>query len=306
MAKVIISAALTGAGATPSMSPYLPITPKQIEDEAVRAYEAGAAIVHVHVRNPETGQPSSNIEYFREIATNVKSRCNVIIAPTTGGYSDMTVEERAKVITELKPELASFNAGSLNFAFFLAAESIKEFKYSWEKPMILKSEDTIFPNTFKTLKEYALLFSKNNTKAELEVYDAGMINNLAYLLQKGYLTKPLHIQFVLGVMGGMQASVNNLNFLNNTAMQTIKDYTWSACAIGRYEFPIAMASLVMGGNARVGMEDNLYLSKGVLAKSNAELVEKIVRIAGEIGIEPATPDEARKILSLKGIDKVNY
>jgi len=306
MSKVIITAALTGAGATPSMSQYLPITPQQIADEAIRAYEAGAAMVHVHVRNPETGQPSPNIEYFREVVGKVKSRCNLVIAPTTGGYSDMTVAERSKVITELKPELASFNAGSMNFSYFLAAENIKEYKFPWEKQMILNSENTIFPNTFKTLREYAALFAENETKPELEVYDLGMVNNLVYLLQRGYLKSPLHIQFVIGIMGGAPATVNNLNIFHNAAQASIDKFTWSACAVGRFEFPIATAALLMGGNARVGMEDNLYVSKGILAKSNAELVEKIVRIARELGHEPATPDEARKILGLKGLDKVNF
>ena len=306
MAKVIVSAALTGAGATPSMSPHLPITPQQLADEAVRAYDAGAAIAHVHVRDPETGQPSSNLEYFQEIATNVKSRCNIIICPTTGGTPDMTVTERARVVAELKPELATFNAGSMNFGIFLGAENIKEFRFDWEKPHMLDSENSIFPNTFKTLREFSQMFAETNTKPELEVYDSGMIYNLAYLLQYGYLERPLHIQFVLGTMGGLPATVNNLSFLYNSARETFGEFTWSTCAMGRFQFPMCTVAMIMGGNTRVGMEDNLFLSKGVLAKSNAELVEKMVRIIREFGNEPATPDEAREILNLKGLDKVNF
>jgi len=304
--KVIVTAALTGGGSTPTMSPYLPITPQQLAEEAVRAYEAGAAIAHVHVRDPETGQPSANLEYFRSVATEVKSKCNMILCFTTGGTPEMTVEQRARVVGELKPELATFNAGSMNFGIFLGVDKIKEFKYPWEKPHLLNSENSIFPNTFKTLKEFSLMFAKTNTKPELEVYDSGMINNLAYLLKAGYLKRPLHIQFVLGTMGGMPATVNNLNFLYNSARETLGEFTWSTAAIGRFQFPMCMVSMIMGGHCRVGMEDNLYLSKGVLAKSNAELVEKMIRILRELGHEPTTPDEAREILALKGSNKVNF
>ncbi len=306
MPKVIVTAALTGGGATPSMSPHLPITPQQLADEAVRAYDAGAAIAHVHVRDPETGQPSANLEYFREIATKVKSRCDIIICPTTGGTPEMTVAERARVVAELKPELATFNAGSMNFGIFLGAESIEEFKYDWEKPHLLNSENSIFPNTFKTLREFSQMFAETNTKPELEIYDSGMIYNLAYLLKYGHLKRPLHIQFVLGTMGGLPASVNNLNFLYNSARETFGEFTWSTCAIGRFQFPMCTVAMIMGGNTRVGMEDNLFLSKGVLAKSNAELVEKMVRIIREFGNEPANPDEARQMLNLKGLDEVNF
>ncbi len=306
MAKVVVTAALTGGGSTPSMSPYLPITPQQLAHEAVRAYEAGAAIAHVHVRNPETGQPSANPEYFREVAVKVKSRCNIIICFTTGGTPDMAVAERARVVAKLRPELATFNAGSMNFGIFLGAKNIKEFKYDWEEPHLLNSEDSIFPNTFKTLREFSQMFAETDTKPELEVYDGGMINNLAYLLRYGYLKRPIHLQFVLGTMGGLPATVNNLNFLYNSARETLGEFTWSTCAIGRFQFPMCTVATIMGGHCRVGMEDNLYLRKGVLAKSNAELVEKMVRILGEFGNEPATPDEAREILGLKGLDKVNF
>ena len=306
MAKVIVTAALTGAGNTPSMSPYLPITPQQLADEAVRVYEAGGAIAHIHVRNPETGQPTADTEVFREVATKVKSKCNIVLCFTTGGSPEMTTAERARVVTALKPELATFNAGSLNFGMFPLAEGIKEFKFPWEKTFLEWTENGIFPNTFKTLREYSQLFAESETKPELEVYDAGMINNLAFLVQRGYLKKPLHIQFVLGVLGGIPATVGNLNFLYNSAREALGELTWSTCAVSRFQFPMCTVAMIMGGNCRVGMEDNLYLSKGVLAKSNAEQVEKMIRIAREFGNEPATPDEARKMLQLKGQDKVNF
>jgi len=306
LGKVIVTAALTGAGNTPSMSPYLPIAPKQIADEAVRAYEAGGAIAHIHVRNPETGQPSADTEIFREVASKVKSKCNIILCFTTGGSPEMTTADRARVVTTLKPELATFNAGSLNFGMFPLAEGIKEFKFPWEKEFLDWTEGGIFQNTFKTLREYGQFFAEANTKPELEVYDAGMINNLAFLVQRGHLKKPLHIQFVLGVLGGMPASVGNLDFLYSSAREALGEFTWSTCAVSRFQFPMCTVAAIMGGHARVGMEDNLYVSKGVLAKSNGELVEKMVRILRELGHEPATPDEAREILKLKGQDKVNF
>jgi uncharacterized protein (DUF849 family) len=306
MAKVIVTAAINGSVHTPTMSPYLPITPQQIADEAVRVYEAGGAIAHVHVRNPIDGMPVSDTELFREVATEVKSRCNIILCCTTGGTPEMDVAERAKVVTDLKPEIASFNAGSLNFGIFPIADGIEKFKHDWEKPFLQDSEDGIFPNTFKTLREYGQLFAETGTKPELEVYDAGMINNLAFLLHRGYIKRPLHLQFVLGILGGMPATAHNLVFLHNSAKEAIGDFTWSVCAAGRHQFPMCTISMIMGGHARVGMEDNLYLSKGVLAKSNAEQVEKIIRIARELGNEPATPDETREILGLKGLDRVNF
>jgi uncharacterized protein (DUF849 family) len=306
MAKIIVTAALTGGIHVPSMSPYLPITPQQLIDESERAYDAGAAVVHIHARDPETGQPSASTEIFREIATSIKSKCNVIQCFTTGGTPEMSVADRAKVVTALKPEMATYNAGSLNFGLFPFTDNIQEYKFPWEKRFLLASENGIFTNTFKTLKEYSQLFAETNTKPELEVYDAGMIANLAYFCNNGYLSKPLHIQFVLGIMGGLMPDTDNLLFLYNSAKKALVDFTWSACATELNQFTIGTMAFLMGGNVRVGMEDNLYIEAGTLAKSNAEQVEKIVRILKEFGHEPATPDEARQILGLKGQDKVNF
>ncbi len=306
MDKVIVTAAITGSIHVPSMSPYLPITPQQIADEAVRVYEAGGAVAHIHVRNPETGQPSSDMELFREVVTKVKSKCNMVLCLSTGGGVGMTTAERVKAVTTFKPELASFNFGSINFGLFPIAEAVREFKFPWEKAYLESTWDYIFPNTFKTLREFSQAFSENETKPELEIYDAGMINNVAFMIQRGYLKKPVYLQFVLGILGSIPASPNNLLFLLNSARETVGDFVWSVCAAGRHQLPMCTMSLVMGGNARVGMEDSLYAGKGVLAKSNADQVEKIVRIARELGLEPATPDEARQILGLKGLDKVNW
>jgi uncharacterized protein (DUF849 family) len=304
--KVIITAAITGSIHTPTMSSYLPITPKEIADEAVRAYEAGAAVCHVHARNPKTGEPSSNLNLFKQIITSIKSRCNVVICISTGGGAGMTAEERVAPVKLYKPELASFNAGSINFALFPLVSRYKEWKFEWEKDRLEKSEDSIFPNTFKSMREYCAIFNECGTKPELEMYDAGMVNNVAFMIQAGYIKQPVYIQFVLGVLGGITPSPENLLFLVDYARRQIGDFVFSVCVAGRAQFPIGTQSLLIGGNCRVGLEDNLYLEKGLMARSNAEQVTKMVRIAKEFGIEAATPDETREILGLKGIDKVNY
>jgi uncharacterized protein (DUF849 family) len=307
MDKFIVTAALTGAIHTPTMSPYLPITPEEIAEDARRASEAGAAVVHVHARDPETGQPSADSALFGEILSKIRSRCDAVICTTTGGGYGQTVEQRVSVVQTYSPELASLNAGSLNFALHPVLEKIKEFKHDWEPEFLGISEDYIFANTFKTLREFSRFFAGENTKPEFEVYDAGMLNNLAFLLDHGYVQKPVYLQFVLGILGGMQATVNNLVFLVNSAKDIIgDDFVWSVCAAGKTQFKMCNAALLMGGFARVGLEDNLYLEKGVMAKSSGEQVEKIVRIAKEHGIDPATPDEARRTLHLKGLDTVKF
>ena len=305
--KVIVTAALTGAIHTPTMSGNLPITPDEIAEDSRRASEAGATVVHVHARDPETGQPSADSNLFGDILAKIKSKCDAIICTTTGGGFGMTVEQRVAVVKEYSPELASLNAGSLNFALHPVLAKIKEFKHDWEPQYLAMSEDFIFPNTFKTLSEFSKFFAQEDTKPELEIYDAGMINNVAFLIQQGYIKKPVYLQFVLGILGGMQATVNNLVFLVNSAKEIIGDeFVWSVCAAGKDQFRMCNTALLMGGFARVGLEDNLYLEKGRMAESSGEQVEKIVRIGKEHGIEPATPAEAREILKLKGLEKVRY
>ena len=304
--KSIITAAITGSIHTPTMSDYLPITPQQIADEAVIAYEAGAAVCHVHARNPETGMPVPDVNIMKEIITEIKSRCNIVICITTGGGLGMTTEQRVAPVTLYKPELASFNAGSINFALFPVIPRYKEWKFEWEKQYLGMTEDFIFANTFKSMKEYCAKFNETGTKPEFEIYDAGMVNNVAFMIQAGYIKAPVYIQFVMGVLGGITPSSENLLFLVDYANKMIGDFEFSVCVAGRAQFPICTQSLLIGGNVRVGLEDNLYLDKGRMAKSNAEQVAKIARIARELGIEPATPDEARKILHLKGINKVNF
>jgi len=304
--KAIITAAITGSIHTPVMSPYLPITPKQIIDEAVAAYEAGAAVAHIHVRDPETGRPTPDINLVGEVVKGIKGRCNMILCITTGGGLGMTAEQRLIPVSTFKPELASFNAGSLNFALFHALDKFKDFKFEWEPQYLGMTEDFIFPNTFKSMREFTVIFNENGTKPEFEVYDSGMVNNVAFMIDKGYVKKPIYLQFVMGVLGGITPSSENLLFLVDYAKKLIGDFEFSVCVAGRAQFTICTQSLLLGGNVRVGLEDNLYLDKGVMAKSNAEQVAKIARIARELGIEPASPDEARKILGLKGIDQVNF
>ena len=306
MAKRIFTAALTGSIHTPSMSPHLPFTPQQLIDEAVRAHEAGAAVAHVHVRDPKTGVPNADQSIYREVAEEVKRRCDVILCFSTGGKLGEPVENRVRVVSNLKPELTSLNTGSLNFALFHIAGGVSEWKYDWEKPYLEGTEDYIFPNTFRTMRQYLEIIYAHGAKPEFEIYDVGMINNLAFLVQSGIARKPVYLQFVMGILGGIPATLENLVFLVETARKQIGDFQFSVCAAGRHQIPLCTASLILGGHARVGLEDSLYISKGVLAKSSGEQVAKIIRIGREIGIEPATPAEARSILGLKGIEYVNF
>lgn len=306
--KVIVTSALTGSVHFPSMSPYLPVTPEQIIEDGVRSAEAGAAVLHVHVRNPENGMPTPDIEIFGEVLAGIKARTSAIICISTGGGMGISTEQRAAPIIAFKPEMASLHFGSMNFSIFHMADRIKEWKYPWEKLSILASEDYIFPNTFKTLREFLSIFQANDTKPEIEIYDLGMVNNLYFMIQRGHIKPPVYLQLITGTLGGVPPTVNSLVTLYNAANDALGrgNFTWSATGAGRYQMKIGCVALALGGNVRVGLEDSLYISKGVLAKSSAEQVEKIIRIMRELGLEPATPDEARSILGLKGINKVNY
>jgi len=304
--RTIITAAVTGSIHTPTMSPYLPVTPRQIADDAVAACKAGAAVVHVHGRNPETGQPSPDLELMGQIVRGIKARCNAVICITTGGGLGMAVEQRVAPVTLYRPEMASLNGGSMNFALFPALDKYKEFKHDWEPRYLAMTEDLIFPNTFKSIREFCRIFLLNETKPEFEIYDAGMVNNLAVMIQRGHIKRPVYLQFVMGVLGGITPSPENLMFLLDYARRLIGEFEFSVCVAGRAQFPICTQSVLLGGHCRVGLEDNLYLEKGQLAKSNAEQVAKMARIIRELGSEPATPDEARQILGLKGLDAVNF
>ena len=236
----------------------------------------------------------------------MKRRCDIILCFTTGGKLGEPIENRARVASTLKPELTSLNAGSLNFALFHVTGNISQWKYDWEKPYLDATEDLIFPNTFKTMRQFLEIIYANGARPEFEIYDVGMVNNLAFLLKEGIAKRPVYLQFVLGILGGIPATLENLIFLVNTARSQIGDFQFSVCAAGRHQIPMCTGSLILGGHARVGLEDSLYVSKGVLAKSSADQVNKISAIAREMGLELASPDEAREILGLKGLDQVNF
>ena len=308
MEKLIITAAITGAATVPSLTPYLPLTPREVADSAIQAAQAGAGIVHIHARRPEDGYPSSDPDHFREIITRIKEKSDVVICITTGGSVLMTIEERAASVPLFKPEMCSFNMGSINFALHTALKSIKEFKYPWEKEYLEMSRDFIFKNTFKDLEYLSEITRENHTKPELEVYDVGHLYNLDYIIQEGLMIPPLHLQFVMGVLGGIRGTPEDLSYLKTRAEVLFgkKNFTWSVIGVGPAEINLSTMAIHMGGHVRVGLEDNIYIRRGVLARSNAELVEKIVHLAEILNREVATPDEARRILGLKGKDKVNY
>lgn len=297
--KVIITAAVTGAVHIPSMSEYLPITPQQIIDEAVAARHAGAAVVHLHARDPETGKPSSDPALVKQITDGVRKRCDVVIGITTGGAIGMTIEERLSAVPCCKAELASCNAGSVNFCFSPIADKIKEPKFDWELPFVKNTYTVPFANTFRDIEDYIRVMGEHGTKPEFEVYEVGMISNIAYFLKKGMIKGPVYLQFVLGIMGGLPATMDNLLFLYNTARKVLGDnFIWSCAAAGREQLDLTTAAVILGGNIRVGLEDNLYLSRGVLAKSNAEQVDRAAKIVTLLNRETASPDEARAMLGL--------
>ena len=311
MDKLIVTAAMTGNITLPTQTPYLPLTPQQIIDDAVRAAEAGAASVHIHGRDPKTARPTTEPAVYREIAQGIKARSNVIVCVTTGGTADMTPAQRAQVVPALKPELATFNTGSINFSIHPIADRYKddEFKFPWEKEFASGTKDFIFRNTFGDIEKLCQIMEENNTKPEFEVYDVGHLYNLSFLIRRKIVKTPVWLQFVTGILGGIGSALEDIMYLRQTADRLIgaENYRWSVIGAGYpAEFNVGTLAIMMGGHARVGMEDNIFIAKGVLAKSNAELVEKIVRIARELGREIATPDEARAILGLKGKDKVNY
>ncbi|MBM4276524.1 MAG: 3-keto-5-aminohexanoate cleavage protein [Deltaproteobacteria bacterium] len=311
MDKLIITAALTGNITLPTQTPYLPLAPQQIIDDAVRAADAGAASVHIHGRDPKTAKPTTDPAVYREIAAGIKARSNVIVCITTGGTAYMTPEERARVVPALKPELATFNMGTINFSIHPIADRYKDedYKYPWEKEFAVSTKDFIFRNTFGDIEKLMQMMKENNTKPEFELYDVGHLYNLNFLVKRNIIHFPVWLQFVTGILGGIGANVDEVVHMKQTADRLLgmDNYIWSVIGAGYpAEFNLATLAIMMGGHARVGMEDNIFVAKGVLAKSNAELVEKVVRIARELGREIATPDEARKILGLKGKEQVNY
>ncbi len=311
MEKLIITCALSGAVTMPVQTPYLPLTPEQMVDEAVRAADAGAASVHLHARNPENGKPTTDLNVYRQMLPKIKERSNVIINITTGGGLGLSVEDRIRVVPTFKPEIATFNMGSMNFSIHPLLKRYKDedYKYDWEKAHIEMTKGIIFPNTFADLEHFCQTMKENNSKPECECYDVGHIYNTSFMIREGFLDLPVWLQFVTGVLGGIGSHPEDILHMKKTADRLIGEgnYRWSVIGCGYpHQFNVAALSIMLGGHVRVGLEDNIFVERGVLAKSNAELVEKVVRIARELGREIATPDEARQILGLKGKDKVNF
>jgi uncharacterized protein (DUF849 family) len=305
--KVMITCAVTGAIHTPSMSPHLPITAEEIAEAAVAAAEAGAALVHLHARNPQDGRPDQSPAAFEPFLKEIKRRTNAVINITTGGAPTMSVEERLGPCAHFKPEVASLNMGSMNFGLYPMLDRFKEFKFDWERPYLAGSDDRIFKNTFKDIENILTTCARNDTRFEIECYDIGHLYTLRHFADRGLVKAPFFIQSVFGILGGIGGHPEDVLHMRRTADRLFgKDYQWSVLGAGRNQLPIASMSAAMGGNIRVGLEDSLWIGPGKLAASNADQVRAARRIVEELGLQVATPDEARQMLSLKGADRVNF
>jgi uncharacterized protein (DUF849 family) len=305
--KVIITCAITGSIHTPSMSPWLPITPEQIAQSAIDAAAAGAAIVHLHARDPQTGIPRQDPALFEQILPRIKEASDVVVNITTGGAPSMSVEERLLPALRFKPEIASLNMGSMNFGMYEMLARYKEFKHDWERPYLEGTEDMIFRNTFKDIAYILESCRENGTRFEIECYDIGHLYTAAHFMDRGLLQAPIFIQSVFGIRGGIGAHPEDLAHMKRTADRLFgKDYQWSVLGAGARQPRVLTQGLLAGGHVRVGLEDNLWLRQGELAKSNAEQVTSIRNIIEQLGYAIATPGEARDILGLKGSAKVAF
>ncbi len=308
LGKVIISCAITGAIHTPSMSDALPITPEQIAQASIEAAEAGAAIIHLHARNPETGEPTPDPAVFMRFLPVIKQACDAVINITTGGGLNMTLADRLEAPLMARPEMCSLNMGSMNFNISRAAEKITAWKHAWEKPYLEGTSNFIFRNTFQDIEGIvAQLGQAHGTKFEFECYDIGHLYSLAHLLERKIVEPPVFVQSIFGILGGIGAEHRNLLFMRETADRLFgNDYVWSVLAAGRHQMNFTTMAGILGGNVRVGLEDSLYIGRGKMASSNAEQVSKIRGILEALSLEIATPAEARAILHLKGGDRVGF
>ena len=306
--KVIISCAITGAIHTPTMSDALPYKPEDIAAHAIGAAQAGAAILHLHARDPGNGRPTGDPVIFRRFLPVIKQACDAVINITTGGAPTMDVDERIAAAVAFSPEMCSLNMGSMNFALHPLADRYKKWKFDWEEPYLRGSENNIFRNTFRDIARIArALGGEHGIRFEHECYDVGHLYNLAHCLDAGMFKPPVFVQMVFGILGGIGSDARNLTFMKETADRLFgDDYNWSVLGAGRAQMPFATQAAMLGGNVRVGLEDSLYISRGKLAASSAEQVTKIRRIVEELGLQIATPDEARAMLGLKGADRVNF
>ncbi len=305
--KVIISCAVTGAIHTPSMSPHLPITPEEIAESSIAACEAGAAIIHLHARDPKTGKPDQRPEAFVPFLEKIKAGSDAVVNLTTGGSPYMTVQERMMPAKVLKPEVASMNMGTMNFGLFPMLQRYQDFKFDWEKPYLEGSKDLIFRNTYGDLETVLTELSANDTRYEFECYDTSHLYNLAHFVERGLVKAPMFIQTVFGILGGIGSHPDDVMHMKRTADRLFGDaYRWSVLGAGAAQMKVAAMAASMGGNVRVGLEDSLWIGKGQLAKTNAEQVRKVREILEGLGLEVATPAEARQILKLKGKDEVAF
>lgn len=299
--KVIVSCAVTGSIHVPTVSEYLPITPEEIADSAIGAAEAGAAIVHLHARDPVSGRPTPDPQIFAKFLPKIRHSCDAVINITTGGGHGMTLEERSAAARVFKPELCSMNMGSMNFGLFPVLDRVAEFKHSWERDYLEASRDFIFRNTYNDIQRLVTELGANGTKFEFECYDVGHLYNLAYFLDRKLVQPPLFVQTIFGILGGIGPEAENLVHMKATADRLFgDDYYWSVLGAGRHQTSLVTMSAILGGSVRVGLEDSIYLAKGELAKSNADQVAKICRILAELSLEVASPHEARQMLGLKG------
>jgi uncharacterized protein (DUF849 family) len=305
--KVIITCAVTGSIHTPSMSEHLPVTAEEIADAAVGAAEAGAAIVHLHARNPENGQPDQSPEAYEPFLKVIRQRSDCVVNITTGGAATMTIEERLRPVAIFKPEVASLNMGSMNFGLYPMLARFKDFKHDWELPYLEGSRDRIFKNTFADIENILTTCAENGTRFEIECYDIGHLYTLKHFVDRGIVKPPFFVQSVFGILGGIGGHAEDVMHMKRTADRLFGDqYSWSVLGAGANQMRIAAQAAAMGGNVRVGLEDSLWLGPGQMATSNAEQVTKVRGIIEGLGLSVATPDEAREILGLKGADRVAF
>jgi len=306
--KVIITCAVTGSIHTPTMSPYLPLTPDEIAKQSIEAAEAGAAIIHLHARDPRDGKPTPDPEVFMQFLPRIKQSCDAVVNITTGGGHGMTLQERLAAPLRASPEVCSLNMGSMNFGLYPMLERYKEWKYDWEPKHLENSRDFIFRNTFKDIEHVLRELGEGcGTKFEFECYDVGHLYTLAHFLDRKLVKPPLFVQTIFGILGGIGADPENLAHMKRIADKLFgEQYAWSVLAAGRHQLPFVTMAAVMGGNVRVGLEDSIYVGKGQLAKSNADQVRRIRTILENLSLEIATPDEARSLLQLKGGDDVAF
>lgn len=305
--KVVITCAVTGAIHTPTMSEHLPVSPNEIAEAAIGAAEAGAAIVHLHARDPEDGRPSQNPDHFAPILAKLGSNTDAVINITTGGSPHMTVEERMRPAAEFKPELASLNMGSMNFGLYPMLKRYPRFQHDWEREALEKSRDLVFKNTFADIETILGIGASNDTRFEFECYDISHLNNLAHFHSRGLVSGPMFVQSVFGLLGGIGAHPEDLMHMRRTADRLFGDaYQWSILGAGRNQMPLATIGAAMGSHVRVGLEDSLWIGPGELARTNADQVIRIRTILEALNYEIATPDEARRLLRLKGRNNVGF